>query len=197
MEDGSTVSDWTPQEQSRGITIGSAVVSCRWSDTEITIVDTPGHVDFTIEVERCLTVLDGAVLVLSGPDGVQAQTLTVWQQAQKRSLPALAFINKLDRPGFDDERLQDEIRERLGVEPLPMQVPVACGADGVTVLDVLTGRVYRWPITARMTGLQEPEELVQEPEEQREPPLRQAPRTSSSSFPLASWLQVRLLLQRA
>ena len=144
VEDGSTVADWALQEQERGITIGSAAVSCHLGETEITIVDTPGHVDFTVEVERCLTVLDGALLVLSGPDGVEAQTQTVWHQAARRRLPVLGFVNKLDRPGFDDDALQAQIRARLGIEPLPLQIPVAYGSDDVALIDLLRGELLRW-----------------------------------------------------
>ena len=149
VEDGSTVADWMAQEQERGITIASAAVTCRWRDVPITLVDTPGHVDFTVEVERSLTVLDGAVVVLSGPEGVQAQTQTVWHQAARRGLPVLGFINKLDRPGFEDGALQDEIRERLGIEPLPLQVPRPTEAGALVLLDVLARERLVWDTAGR------------------------------------------------
>ena len=142
VEHGSTATDWRVQEQERGITIGSAAIGCRWRDVDITIVDTPGHVDFTIEVARCLRVLDGAVLVISGPDGVQAQTETVWHQAERHGLPMLAFVNKLDRDGMDLQRLDDEIRDRLGIEPLPLFLPLE-GQD-IEVIDVVSDRVFGW-----------------------------------------------------
>jgi elongation factor G len=144
VEDGSTVADWRPPEQSRGITIGSAAVLCRWNDTDVTIIDTPGHVDFTIEVERCLTVLDAVVVVFAGTEGVQAQTQTVWNQAQKHELPAIGFVNKLDRKGFDNECFQDELRESLGIEPLPLQIPILTAEDGLLIIDVLEGCGWHW-----------------------------------------------------
>ncbi|MGM0574937.1 MAG: GTP-binding protein [Myxococcota bacterium] len=144
VEHGSTVTDWLLQEQERGITIGSAAVACRWRDADVVLVDTPGHVDFTVEVERSLTVLDGVVVVLSGPDGVQAQTQTVWHQAARHRLPVIGFVNKLDRPGFDDEALQEDVSERLGIEPLPMQVPVEHGGSRLVLLDVLAEERLVW-----------------------------------------------------
>ena len=157
VEDGSTVSDWREQEQQRGITIGSAAVSCRWRDTEITLVDTPGHVDFTVEVERSLTVLDGVVVVFSGPDAVQAQTQTVWHQAASHQLPVIGFINKLDRPGFDDEVLQQDIRDRLGMEPMPLQIPIPAEGGSVELLDVLAGEHLRWQGVGTKRGARPPE----------------------------------------
>ncbi|TNF28879.1 MAG: GTP-binding protein [Deltaproteobacteria bacterium] len=145
VEHGSTATDWLLQEQERGITIASAAISCRWRDVEITIVDTPGHVDFTMEVERSLRVLDGVVLVISGPDGVQAQTETVWHQALRRRIPAIATINKLDRPGFEDGRVLADIRERLGIEPIPLFVP--CSGEGeIALVDVVEGDVVSWAL---------------------------------------------------
>ncbi|PIE65922.1 MAG: hypothetical protein CSA24_01640 [Deltaproteobacteria bacterium] len=145
VEHGSTVTDWLLQEQERGITIGSAAISCRWRDVDITIVDTPGHVDFTMEVERSLRVLDGAVLVISGPDRVQAQTETVWHQTFRRGVPVIAWINKLDRPGFDDEALKREIAEHLGVEPVPLYLP-RLSRDALTLIDVLRGEALVWDL---------------------------------------------------
>jgi len=145
VEHGSTATDWLLQEQERGITIASAAISCRWRDVEITIVDTPGHVDFTMEVERSLRVLDGVILVISGPDGVQAQTETVWHQALRRRIPAIATINKIDRPGFEDEQVLADIRERLGIEPVPLYVP--CGGEGeIALIDVVEGGVLVWSL---------------------------------------------------
>lgn len=145
VEHGSTATDWLLQEQERGITIASAAITCRWRDVDITIVDTPGHVDFTMEVERSLRVLDGVVLVVSGPDGVQAQTETVWHQAYRRKIPAIALINKLDRPGFDDAAVLGELRERLGVEPVPIFVPIV-DEEQVVLIDVLGGDAIVWPV---------------------------------------------------
>ena len=144
VEDGSTVSDWMDAEQRRGITIASAAVTCQWEGTRITVIDTPGHVDFTWEVERCLRVLDGAVLVISGPDGVQAQTQTVWHQARRRGLPVVGVLNKLDRPGYDHDAVLAEIRDRLDISPLPLFVPLEAPEGEVRLLDLLAGRRVHW-----------------------------------------------------
>ncbi|MFT7579522.1 MAG: elongation factor G [Myxococcota bacterium] len=166
VDAGSTSTDWLVQEQERGITIGSAAITCRWRDVDITIVDTPGHVDFTLEVERSLRVLDGAVLVISGPDGVQAQTETVWHQGAQHGLPVVAFVNKLDRPGFDDEILQEDIRRRLGIEPVPLFIPIL--ADGaIGLVDVLGGQVFVFPLDG-LVRRQWSEPQVREPTEDEE-----------------------------
>jgi elongation factor G len=144
VDEGSSVADWQRQERERGITIGSAAITGNWQGTEVTIVDTPGHVDFTMEVERSLRVIDGAILVVSGPDGVQAQTETVWHQAERHEIPAIGFCNKLDCPGFDDEEVQRSIRDRLGIEPLPLQLPLSFGGEALELLDVLSGEVIVW-----------------------------------------------------
>lgn len=163
VEDGSTVSDWMAQEQRRGITIGSAAVTCRWRDTEVTLIDTPGHVDFTWEVSRCLRVLDGAIVVISGPDGIQAQTQTVWYQAADHQLPVIGWINKLDRPGLEHEALLDEIQETLGIEPVPLQIPLEYGSGVVSVLDVLSGEKRTWTDATKQLGTRAPQ--ISEPSE--------------------------------
>jgi elongation factor G len=124
VHDGTTVTDWMPQEQERGITITAASISCEWRKIQINLIDTPGHVDFTVEVERSLRVLDGAVAVLSAVDGVQPQTEAVWRQAQHHSLPVLAFINKMDREGADLDQVVGEIESQLGVVPVLFQMPL-------------------------------------------------------------------------
>jgi len=125
VHEGAAHMDWQPEEQAHGITITSAVTQCPWKDHLIQIVDTPGHVDFTIEVERSMRVLDGAVIVMDGVRGVEPQTETVWRQANKYDVPRMVFINKMDRPGADFERALETIRERLDTEPVPVGVPVA------------------------------------------------------------------------
>ncbi|MGB0590957.1 MAG: GTP-binding protein [Myxococcota bacterium] len=157
VEDGSTVSDWQRQEQERGITIGSAAVVCRWNDVELTLIDTPGHVDFSIEVSRALTVLDGTVVIFSGPDGVQAQTQTVWHQVAQHDLPAIGLVNKLDRPGYDDDALLEEIRERLGIEPLRLQVPVRFGGSELSLIDLLSGQLLTWNLVQKKAGVRPPD----------------------------------------
>jgi len=139
VDSGTTVTDWMVEEQERGITIASAASSFRWRDVDVTVVDTPGHVDFTIEVERSLRVLDGAVIVISGPDRVQPQTETVWVQACRYALPAIGYVNKLDRDGFDPDAVLASIRERLGITPVPLQIPIV-SAETIALVDVITGQ---------------------------------------------------------
>ena len=124
VDEGTTVTDWMKEEQRRGITITSAAISFEWRDCFITLIDTPGHVDFTAEVERSLRVLDGAIIVLCGVGGVEAQTETVWRQADRYRVPRLCFVNKLDRVGADFFRAVEAIRDRLGARPLVLQIPI-------------------------------------------------------------------------
>ncbi|HPC47137.1 MAG TPA: elongation factor G [Deltaproteobacteria bacterium] len=151
VHDGQATMDWMPQEQERGITITSAVTTCGWKDHEIHIIDTPGHVDFTIEVERSLRVLDGAVVILCGVGGVEAQTETVWQQCRKYHVPALAFVNKLDRPGADFASVVNQIRERLEAQPLPVQTPYYEQDAFRGVIDLVDMRLLVWEDTLGAT----------------------------------------------
>ena len=128
VDDGTTITDFDPDEAKRGITIYSAAITCRWKDVTINIIDTPGHVDFTAEVERSLRVLDGAVVVFSAMEGVEAQSETVWRQADKYNVPRICFINKMDRIGASFERVFEELRTRLGANPVAMQIPIGAGA---------------------------------------------------------------------
>ena len=127
VDSGNTTTDDDEEEQNRGITIYSACVTFDWKDIHVNLLDTPGHVDFTAEVERSLRVLDGAVVVFSAREGVEAQSETVWRQADRYQVPRFAFINKLDREGADFRRVLDEIRNRLGANPVPIQMPVGQG----------------------------------------------------------------------
>jgi len=127
VDDGTTVTDFDPEEAKRGITIYSAAVSCQWKDVAINIIDTPGHVDFTAEVERSLRVLDGAVVIFSAVEGVEAQSETVWRQADRYHVPRLCFINKLDRIGASFERTLGQIERRLHATPVPLQIPIGEG----------------------------------------------------------------------
>ena len=120
VHEGAATMDWMPQEQERGITITAAATTCFWKDHRINIIDTPGHVDFTVEVERSLRVLDGAVVVFDGVAGVEPQSETVWRQADRYSVPRFCFINKLDRTGADFWRCVASIRERLGANAVPI-----------------------------------------------------------------------------
>ncbi len=138
VHDGTATMDYLPEEQQRGITITSAVTSCKWRDKQINIIDTPGHVDFTIEVERSLRVLDGAIGVFCAVGGVEPQSETVWRQSERYRVPKLAFVNKMDRLGADFEAALDSMRHKLGVNPLVLQIPIGQGEDFAAVADVLT-----------------------------------------------------------
>lgn len=142
VHDGNTVMDWMEQEQDRGITITSAATSCTWKSTDINIIDTPGHVDFTVEVERSLRVLDGVVAVFCAVGGVEPQSETVWRQAEKYSIPRIAFINKMDRIGADFERVVTMIEERLGANPVVVQIPVGKETEFEGVIDLIEEKMY-------------------------------------------------------
>ena len=144
VHDGAATMDWMEQEQERGITITSAATTCFWNDHRINIIDTPGHVDFTIEVERSLKVLDGAVCVFDGVAGVEPQSETVWRQADKYKVPRICFVNKLDRTGADFYRCVDMIKERLGCKPLVLQLPVGSEADLKGVIDLVKMKAIIW-----------------------------------------------------
>ncbi len=144
VHDGAATMDWMEQEQERGITITSAATTCFWQDHRINIIDTPGHVDFTIEVERSLKVLDGAVAVFDGVAGVEPQSETVWRQADKYKVPRICFVNKLDRTGADFFRCIDMIRDRLGAKPLPIQVPIGIESSLTGVVDLVKMKAQVW-----------------------------------------------------
>jgi elongation factor G len=137
VHEGSATMDWMPQEQERGITITSAATTCFWLGYQINIIDTPGHVDFTAEVERSLRVLDGAVGVFCAVGGVEPQSETVWRQAEKYGVPRIAFVNKLDRIGADFQRCVQEIREKLGAHPLVLQLPLGIEQSFQGVIDLI------------------------------------------------------------
>lgn len=144
VNDGSATMDWMEQEQERGITITSAATTCQWKDHTINIIDTPGHVDFTVEVERSLRVLDGAVAVFDGVAGVEPQSETVWRQADRYSVPRMCFINKLDRTGADFYMCVDMIVSRLNAVPLVLQLPIGNEADFIGVVDLVGMRALTW-----------------------------------------------------
>ena len=143
--DGASTMDWMAQEQERGITITSAAITCFWKDNQINIIDTPGHVDFTVEVERSLRVLDGAVAVFDGKEGVEPQSETVWRQADKYDVPRICFVNKMDKMGADFYFTVQTIIDRLGAKPLVMQLPIGAESDFVGVVDLLEMKAYVWP----------------------------------------------------
>ena len=137
VHDGAATMDWMEQEQERGITITSAATTCFWNDKRLNIIDTPGHVDFTIEVERSLRVLDGAVAVLDANAGVEPQTETVWRQADKYHVPRIVFVNKMDKIGADFYRCVDMIVDRVAGNPLVLQLPIGAESDFAGVVDLL------------------------------------------------------------
>ena len=147
--DGASTTDWMEQEKERGITITSAAVTSFWDDTQINIIDTPGHVDFTVEVERSLRVLDGAVAVFDGKEGVEPQSETVWRQADKYDVPRIAFVNKMDKLGADFYFTVQTIKDRLGAEPLVMQLPIGAENDFVGVVDLIKMKALVWPGDAK------------------------------------------------
>ncbi|MBC7592426.1 MAG: elongation factor G [Kineosporiaceae bacterium] len=144
VHDGGATMDWMEQEQERGITITSAATTCWWHDHQINIIDTPGHVDFTVEVERSLRVLDGAVAVFDGVAGVEPQSETVWRQADKYGVPRMCFVNKLDRTGASFDFCVKTIRERLGATPLVLQIPIGAEGDFIGVVDLVGNRALVW-----------------------------------------------------
>ncbi len=144
VDDGEATMDWMKQEQERGITITSASTTCFWRGYQINIIDTPGHVDFTAEVERALRVLDGAIVIFSAVEGVESQSETVWHQADKYEIPRVAYINKMDRIGADFYRVLREIEEKLGVVPLPLNIPMGREGEFKGVIDILEMKELRW-----------------------------------------------------
>jgi elongation factor G len=144
VHEGAATMDWMEQEQERGITITSAATTCTWKDHTINIIDTPGHVDFTVEVERSLRVLDGAVAVFDGVAGVEPQSETVWRQADRYGVPRICFVNKLDRTGAEFMRCVDMIRDRLAAVPLVMQLPIGAESDFIGVVDLVGMRALTW-----------------------------------------------------
>ncbi len=144
VHDGTAVMDWMEQEQERGITITSAVTTCRWRGHEIHLIDTPGHVDFTIEVERSLRVLDGAIAVFSGVDGVEPQSETVWHQADRHHVPKIAFVNKMDRIGADFTNTVNQIEDKFKTVPLALQLPIGIESDFRGVVDLVSMKQVLW-----------------------------------------------------
>ena len=171
VHDGEAVMDWMPQEQERGITITSAVTTCTWKNTEIHIIDTPGHVDFTIEVERSLRVLDGAVVVFCAVAGVEPQSETVWRQADKYGVPKIAFVNKMDRIGADFFHVVEMMRDRFGSLPVPVQIPVGNEDTFQGVVDLINRKLLIWDETSQgadFTVGEIPEDLTQAASLERE-----------------------------
>jgi elongation factor G len=144
VHEGAAVMDWMEQEQERGITITSAATACEWKDHRINIIDTPGHVDFTVEVERSLRVLDGAIALFDSVAGVEPQSETVWRQADKYQVPRVAYINKMDRTGADFFGSVETMKDRLGANPLPIQIPIGAEGDFTGVVDLIENKALVW-----------------------------------------------------
>ena len=178
VHDGAATMDWMEQEQERGITITSAATTCFWrgmdsqfDEYRINIIDTPGHVDFTIEVERSLRVLDGAVVVLCGSSGVQPQTETVWRQANKYAVPRMVFVNKMDRAGADYMNVVEQLRERLNCNAVPIQMTIGAEEEFVGVIDLIKNKAIIWNEEDRGTTFEYgpvPDDLVDQCDEMRE-----------------------------
>ena len=171
VHDGAATMDWMEQEQERGITITSAATTCYWNDHRINIIDTPGHVDFTVEVERSLRVLDGTVAVFDGVAGVEPQSETVWRQAEKYSVPRMCFVNKMDRTGADFYFVVDTIRERLTDNYVVLQLPIGAEADYQGVIDLITMKALIWhgeDLGASWDEVDIPDDLIEQAEEYRE-----------------------------
>jgi elongation factor G len=165
VHEGTATMDWMPQEQERGITITAAATTCFWKDKTINIIDTPGHVDFTIEVERSLRILDGAIVLLSAVEGVEPQTETVYRQADKYQVPRIAFVNKLDRVGSDFPAVVTQMRERLHCRPAPIQIPWGTEDQLQGVIDLIEMKAYKWQSTdlgAKYSIEEIPDELQDE-----------------------------------
>ena len=170
--DGGSTTDWMEQEKERGITITSAAVTCFWEGNQVNIIDTPGHVDFTVEVERSLRVLDGAVAVFDGKEGVEPQSEQVWRQAAKYDVPRICFVNKMDKLGADFYYTVQTIVDRLGAKPLVMQLPIGVEDDFDGVVDLLQMKAYLWPgkveVGAEPQLVDIPEDMQEKAEEYRE-----------------------------
>jgi len=167
---GDTTMDWMEQEQERGITITAAATTCYWNKHRINIIDTPGHVDFTVEVERSLRVLDGAVAVFDGVSGVEPQSETVWRQADKYKVPRICFINKMDRVGADFHMSVDSIRKRLGATPICVQLPIGAESEFLGVIDLIKNKAIVWSgeeLGAKFTEKEIPEDMKAEVEAAR------------------------------
>ncbi len=175
VDEGTTVTDWMAQERERGITIVSAAVSCDWNEYQINIIDTPGHIDFTAEVQRSLRVLDGGVVIFDAVQGVEPQSETVWRQANRFNVPRICFINKMDRVGSSFTRTIESIRQRLGANPIAVQLPIGAEADFSGVVDLIAEQAVVWDdsLGAEPHVIEIPGDLREEAAELREKMIEQ------------------------
>src|SRR5512143_880526 len=169
VDEGTTVTDWMEQERERGITIVSAAVSAEWKGYQINIIDTPGHIDFTAEVQRSLRVLDGGIVVFDAVQGVEPQSETVWRQADRYGVPRICFVNKMDRVGASYEHTIETIQQRLGANPIPMQIPIGFEASFRGAVDLLTMEATVWEddLGKEPKVIEIPEDLVAQSKEAR------------------------------
>ena len=179
VDEGTATMDWMPQEQERGITITSAVTTCFWRDHVIQIIDTPGHVDFTIEVERALRVLDGAIVIFSAVEGVEPQSETIWFQSLRYKVPKICFVNKMDRIGADFFGVIEQMKEKLGANPLPIQIPWGKEGEFRGVVDLIRMKALFWEDETgeKFLEVDVPEELLEEAEAVREKMLEKVVET--------------------
>src|SRR3954463_2323626 len=171
VHEGAATMDWMEQEQERGITITSAATTAFWNDKRLNIIDTPGHVDFTIEVERSLRVLDGAVCVLDSNQGVEPQTETVWRQGDKYKVPRIVFANKMDKTGADFYKCMEDIVDRLGAKPIALQLPIGEESNFVGMVDLVIMKAYLWnneALGAKFDIIDIPADLAEKAKEYRE-----------------------------
>src|SRR5881275_2258963 len=170
VHEGAAVMDWMEQEQERGITITSAATTAYWRDYRINIIDTPGHVDFTVEVERSLRVLDGAIALFDSVAGVEPQSETVWRQADKYSVPRIAYINKMDRIGADFDRGVQTMIDRLGAHPVPIQLPIGAESDFRGIIDLVENKaiIYKDDLGRDQDVVEIPADLADEAAAARE-----------------------------
>ena len=183
VHDGAAIMDWMEQEQERGITITSAATTCFWREHRINIIDTPGHVDFTIEVERSLRVLDGAVVVFCASSGVEPQSETVWRQANRYEVPRIAFVNKMDRAGADFLNVVDQIKVRLGANPVPIQLPIGAEDNFKGVVDLINMKAIYWNEDDMGTSFvveEIPEDFISNAKDWREKMLESAAEANES-----------------
>ena len=182
VHDGAATMDWMEQEKERGITITSAATTCSWKDHQINIIDTPGHVDFTIEVERSMRVLDGAVAVFCAVGGVQPQSETVWRQANRYQVPRMVYVNKMDRTGADFYEVEKQIKSRLKSNPVPIQIPIGAEENFKGVIDLVTMKALIWDEDAAMGSnyqvVEIPADLVEKAKEYREKMVEAVSETS-------------------
>lgn len=169
VHDGAAITDWMPQEKERGITITAAAISTSWQDHKINIIDTPGHVDFTIEVERSMRVLDGVIAVFCSVGGVQPQSETVWRQADRYNVPRIAFVNKMDRTGANFLRVHEQIKERLGANAVPIQIPIGSENDFQGIVDLvrMRAKIYKDDLGKDIEDVEIPAELQEVAREYR------------------------------